>query len=579
MIVTTRCVCFPRNRIPFPELFKRLVIAVGVSLCLSCSTHLARLPNQSFERASLPARESSAHADLPTQAIQRDGVQPPSKYKIPDGQQSALPFQGEITRQRVASLVPQSIAPDIKPFSATGHMISVNAVDAPLQALLFSMAMETGLDLNIVGQLQDIVTVKLHQVSLSSALDQLARQSSLAWQISGDLLTIWVGDAYQHNYPVDYLNLERSTRSTVGLATQVGTINAADAQAGGIANSSQTKIESASDYQFWQRLEADIKGLVAAGAQGSSARSGTYPNRFSINPEAGLLTLYASPEIHHRVQRYLSLLHENTQRQVLIEATVVEVTLSDSFEAGVDWQLLAAGSSGLSAAQLLVGAPLLGAGAVGALAAPAGLVSLIHNSGIGDVNATLSLLEQFGDVRILSRPRIIALNNQSSVLKVVDNRVYFTAKVERSQSETRNDVVTETEIHTVPVGLVMNVTPQISQSGSVMLTVRPTLSRILGFVNDPNPALALSNVRNGVPEIQVRELESMLMVQSGEVAVIGGLMQETREENDARLPGLGRMPVLGKLFSKRARKHRQTELLIVLRPTVIPARGRRAVNP
>jgi len=102
-----------------------------------------------------------------------------------------------------------------------------------------------------------------------------------------------------------------------------------------------------------------------------------------------------------------------------------------------------------------------------------------------------------------------------------------------------------------------------------MLNVRPTLSRILGFVNDPNPELALANIKNGVPEIQVREMESMLRVQSGEVAVIGGLMQESEELDQSRLPGLGRVPILKQLFSHRKTTKRQTELLIVLRPTIV----------
>jgi len=239
------------------------------------------------------------------------------------------------------------------------------------------------------------------------------------------------------------------------------------------------------------------------------------------------------------------------------------------FEAGVDWQVLANGVSGFNAAQVLVGAPQVVAETVNRIASPAGLASLIHQGSDASISATLSLLEQFGDVRILSKPRIIALNNQSSVLKVVDNRVYFTVNVQRRQTEDQDEIVTETEIHTVPVGLVMHVTPYISERGSVMLNVRPTLSRILGFVNDPNPELAAANVSNGVPEIQVREMESMLQVDSGQVAIIGGLMQETQSDNDARLPGLGRLPGIGSLFSKRSHERRQTELLIVLRPTVL----------
>ncbi|NND89616.1 MAG: hypothetical protein HKN42_02035 [Granulosicoccus sp.] len=467
--------------------------------------------------------------------------------------------------------------------------LTVNAINAPVEALLHALATEAQVQLQLAGPLDRRVTLKLDQQSLSTTLGQLAEQAGFTWELTGRQLTIHHGDAYAFSYPIDYLNIDRRTESSVGLATRVGTINAADTAAHSIANSSQTRVENTSEHQFWHSLSADLESLIghargqesaqdAARDAAQDAARDAAPDAapgigraagFTINREAGLLNLFARPELHQVVQRYLVALHASARRQVLIEATVVEVALSDSFATGVDWQLLSDGVNGISAVQALLGAPLVAASTIDRVVAPAGLVSLVQQGSQGDVHATLSLLEQFGDVRILSRPRIIALNNQPSVLKVVDNRVYFTVNVERRQSETRDEIVTETEIHTVPVGLVMNVTPQISGSGAVMLNIRPTLSRILGFVNDPNPELAEANVRNGVPEIQVREMESMLQVQSGKVAIIGGLMQETREQNSSGLPGFARIPLLGHLFSQRDRKRRQTELLIVLRPTII----------
>ena len=194
-------------------------------------------------------------------------------------------------------------------------------------------------------------------------------------------------------------------------------------------------------------------------------------------------------------------------------------------------------------------------------------------SAIGNVLMTLKLLEQFGDVQILSSPKIIAMNNQTAVLKVVDNRVYFTVTVDPELRNAAGDITkvatVETEIHTVPVGFVMNVTPFISVSEEVVLNVRPSISRILGYVNDPNPALAKEGVVNPIPEIQVREMESMLRVNSGQVAIIGGLMQDQIEKRTSGVPGLSSLPVLGKLFSYQDDKIVKTELLVFLRPTVI----------
>ncbi|MGQ7845375.1 pilus (MSHA type) biogenesis protein MshL [Granulosicoccus sp. 3-233] len=523
-------------------MYRAHLIVIAAALVLSgCEASLARLPGERFE----------SH----------------TPFLLPDDPLSL----GQFVQPPLSTTDEPADAADTSPVAASTaarDLFDVNAVNAPLGALLHALATEAGIELQLQGKLDERVTLRLEQRSLPVLIDALAQQTEFAWTLQDKRLQVHNGRAYAFTYPVDYLNMDRRTESSVGLATQVGTINASDSSAHSIANSSQTRLENSSEHRFWDSLHSDIERLV------SQQTGDAAPARYTINREAGLLNLHAVPPVHRIIQRYLEQLHDSAGRQVLIEATVVEVTLSDSFDAGVDWQLLANSVNGVSAVQALTGAPLVNAESLGRVVPPAGMISLVQQGRHADVGATLSLLEQFGDVRILSRPRIIALNNQSSVLKVVDNRVYFTVNIERRQSETRDEIVTETEIHTVPVGLVMNVTPQISSNGAVMLNVRPTLSRILGFVNDPNPELAEANVRNGVPEIQVREMESMLKVQSGNMAIIGGLMQETSENSNSGLPALGRVPLVRQLFSQRSRNRRQTELLIVLRPTVIATDSR-----
>ena len=566
---------------------RRLALTVLALSLQACTSDLARLPESAFssqprlshERQLSPLSSPAAAPVSANEQRQPQTGSTPVEARAPDSLTDATDTMLQRYRytEQASTANTEGVraAGDnlLKAESTQGQPIdteprastySLEAFDTSLQALLFSLAADAGIQLQINGALNARVTVNAIEQPLDEIMTTLALQTGVSWQLRHQVLTVWSGDAYSHSYPINYLNIHRRTQSSVGLATQVGTINASNSSGGSIANSSQTQVENISEHLFWDSLNADLENIISRSGTGEAVDAG-----FSINKEAGLLTLHAKPRVHRDLQRFLNHLQASTQRQVLIEATVIEVALSDSFDAGVDWQLLAKGISGFNASQLLVGAPTVAADTIDRLTAPGGLVSLVQQSSKGDLRATLSLLEQFGDVRILSRPRIIALNNQSSVLKVVDNRVYFTVNVQRRQTEDDDEIVTETEIHTVPVGLVMNVTPQISEQGMVMLNVRPTLSRILGFVNDPNPELALANVQNGVPEIQVREMESMLQVRSGDVAIIGGLMQETQSDNDARLPGLGRLPGIGKLFSKTSRERRQTELLIVLRPTVL----------
>lgn len=551
----------------------RAVVPLLCALLTGCSTTLAQLPTRPFERAVPLAGSTKAEAPLATTAS--SPLQPPlsrgasMSASTAGSEADAVSLPSDAPVPAAQATPPQGGSVAVGSEASAKPLINVNAVAAPLDSVLYALASEAGYELGLSGELNTPVTLKLEQVSLPDIMHEVAAQLPISWAIEGRRLKLWAGAVYPYSYSIDYLNMHRRTQSSVGLATQVGTINAADNNAGSVANSSQTRVDNLSEHRFWESIDTDISGLLSHSRVNDEHASPESPPHYSINREAGLLTLSARPAVHQAVQNYLARLHDSAQRQVLIEATVVEVTLADRFQAGVDWQVLAAGVNGFSAAQVLLGSPVVNANTANRLTPGSGLISMTRKGSKADISGTLSLLEEFGDVRILSRPRIIALNNQSAVLKVVDNRVYFTAKVERSNSETRDEVITETDIHTVPVGLVMNVTPQISGDGAIMLNVRPSLSRILGFVNDPNPELAQANVQNGVPEIQVREMESMLRVHSGELAIIGGLMQETTEKNHSGLPGLRRLPLLGHLFSQQASKRRQTELLIVLRPTVM----------
>jgi general secretion pathway protein D len=249
----------------------------------------------------------------------------------------------------------------------------------------------------------------------------------------------------------------------------------------------------------------------------------------------------------------------------MIEATVVEVSLSDNYQSGVDWATISRNSGQIDFMQSVTGINLSDA--------PASVMTIDRTSGPDAIAATIRMLSEFGELRILSSPKIMALNNQAAMLRVVDNRVYFTVEVEPGIAPTATTAGTPplytTEVHTVPVGFVMSVTPQISDSDQVTLNVRPTISRIVRFVNDPNPVLAESGVINAIPEIQIREIESILKVYSGQVAVLGGLMQDTLENSTAGLPIASRLPGIRNLFSYRNDTATKTELIVFIRPVVV----------
>jgi general secretion pathway protein D len=170
-------------------------------------------------------------------------------------------------------------------------------------------------------------------------------------------------------------------------------------------------------------------------------------------------------------------------------------------------------------------------------------------------------------VKVLSSPKISVLNNQTAMLKVVDNVVYFLIKNDSTTTTTGTTNNFTSTPQSVSVGLVMSVTPQISESGSILLNVRPTISSLKGAgKTDPTPGLAVANV---VPEIQTREMESMLRLSDGEVAVMGGLMEDRISNTTNQIPGLGDIPGIGNFFRNRNETSTKTELVIFLKPTIV----------
>lgn len=444
------------------------------------------------------------------------------------------------------------------------YTVVVNEV--PVRELLFALARDADIDIDIVGDITGTVTLNAVDETLPRLLERISLQTAIRYRLQDDHLTIAADEPYLESYSIPYVNIDRTSSSSVDTATQIASTGTGDLQGGGGSaaggNNSRTTVTNESSQQLWQTLRRNLGGILNVEvAEGDKPDSDRY---IMINREAGQITVRATQRQHREVQRYLDRVMASVRRQVLIEATVVEVTLSDRYQAGVDWQFLSSEVGGLD----LLQSNMLG----GALQNPPNVVGQIVGNDVagGTLTATLRALETFGDVQVMSSPKIIALNNQLAILKVVDNRVFFTVEVETDTSET--GVVTrtfETEVNTVPVGLVMTVTPHIDAADEVLLNVRPTVSRILGFVNDPNPDLASAGVENAIPEIQVREMESLLRVHSGQVAVIGGLMQDSLDQTRREVPGLGRLPLIGRLFSFQDETVEKTELIIFMRPTVI----------
>jgi len=445
---------------------------------------------------------------------------------------------------------------------------SVVVKDVPAADLLFSLARDAGLDLDLQTTFDKTVTMNAVERPLREILERIARHAGMRYKLLGSNLVIQDDLPYWHNYAVDYVNISRSAESEVGVATQIATAGGSvgeqnSRQSSRQGNISKTIVKNTSRSDFWAALELGLESLVANENMAGAAPAAQDP--VIVNRMASIVTVLGSQEKHARVKVYLDRVLANAARQVLIEMTIVEVQLSDNFQGGVDWQRIAApGTDGWSLQTDLIGANLQ--------TSPFVALGYTNSDSTGNtINAAVRLLQQFGDTRVLSSPKIMALNNQTALLKVVNETVFFTVELDIREA-TVNIPERRTftsEIHTVPVGLVMSVTPQIGNSGFVSLSIRPTISRITGFAVDPAPKLAGADFDNLIPEIQVREIESLLQVMDGHTVVLGGLMQNEHISTQDGVPGLSRVPGVGRLFSYNTKEVVKTELVIFLKPTIV----------
>jgi len=444
--------------------------------------------------------------------------------------------------------------------------------------LLFSMARDAQINLDIHDDIEGTVTLNAIDQTLQQILERVSQQADIRYTLENNTLRVRADKPYLQSYTVDYVNISRVSKGIIRVATNIGSTgqgSIGDTEGGGQNenenNSSLTEVLLTSDNKFWQTLTHNIIEILYTEdddtentATATTTQSNALENNSDVivNRESGLIMVRASYRQHKEIQRFIDKVLNTSKRQVMIEATIAEIKLSDRYQAGVDWSVVAEDpTSGVNVLTNLAGNNLA--------QSPFSQFTLNDTIGGNQVSMTLKALEQFGDVQVLSSPKVMAINNQPAILKVVDNIVYFEMNVDTSLSDTQSLTSFETEIKTVPVGFVMAVTPFINDHEAVTLNIRPTISRVIDSVEDPNPAFKEAGVISEVPVIQIREIESILTINSGDTAVIGGLMQDTVNDKESGIPVLSSIPFIGSLFRYDDDFREKSELIIFIRPVVI----------
>lgn len=524
-------------------------------------------------------------------SVKRDPIAPPVSEKLaPSGHILAKTKVEDVVSPsaNIPGIVATQI-PVLPPLRGTSkeENYSISAVNVPVAELLFKLAKDSGKEMDIYAGIAGNVTINAINQPLNKILERISEQVGFIFDLNQNSIAIKPDYPEWRNYKVDYVNIVKKSNDSIDMKMSVSsTTNAGGA---GAAKASSTKVSVESVHDFWDKLEKNVQLLaqldpnasriILPNSSGNTPTPSQSPALSSIsqntvvNPEAGVISVYTTSLKHKSIKKYIDEVTQRAERQVLIEATVVEVLLNDDYQAGIDWSFFGDNAFGKDGG-LRISSPFSGPTDGFSVATVDNSGSLINGAMSGDWNilANLKLLKQFGDSKVLSSPKIMAINNQTALLKVVNNLVYFSVDVTVTPATTAGALSTttyETEINTVPVGFTMSVTPFVSENGEVTLNVRPTISRKIGEVNDPNPDLAKQGVISSIPIIQEKEMSSVLRLKDRQTAIIGGLIEDNNSNYRTGLPWVSDVPVVGDLFSTRDDSTQKSELVIFIRPVIV----------
>lgn len=628
--------------------------------------------------------------------------------------------------EKIPALVKASPTAPVLSDYDDGNTFDVVVTSVPVRDLLFALARDAGVNMDIDDQVGGVVSISALDQTLEAILERISQQVAIRVERVGDAMVIKPDLPYHKYYQVEYLNIARAFSSSASTA--------------GVGDTGAATVGNTAGNNFWESLENSIANileidyiggdatgaLAVAGEEGganlvqstqSEIKQSVTGNSYNLNPDTGVLVVYAPDALHSEIQNLLDRNMAVAKRQVLLEATVVEVVLNNQYSQGIDWSLFnSLASEGLALYQ--------GSTAGGAAAAVEYLTSLVevdtgtrefnaaafgnrsaqqlrdlvesfgfsssilsqygltdseigdiggladgdddfqdnrsdanlfasrlsaayladlessstslnndfnrvtelerilesefddgsglftYSAGLtytveevndtataassgglrpnnpqngfftaayrqGDISAAVQLLDTFGDAKILSSPRISALNHQPALLRVVDQEVYFTFEASETINEDTGQV-TEREFtveeNTVDVGFSMNVFPLVSENNEIILNLKPAVTRVIDYRQAPilsSYGSAAQGVQNFVPITRVRELESVISLRDGEIAVLGGLLEDRTGDNSSSVPGLSRLPGVGKLFEQTDQSTYKTEFVVFIRARII----------
>ena len=501
-----------------------------------------------------------------------------------------------------ALLPPLQIEP-VRPQAAVEPRFDLAVSNAPAQQVFVSIASSSRYSMLVPSDLSGNVTISLKNVTVHEALEALRELYGYEFRMQGTRIYIQPNTVQTRIFQVNYLAAKR--RGTTDMRVTSGSItnssnNSNSAAAGAAwtppagtspsggntsAGAPSSRVSTESDNDFWGELRSTLTAIV--GAEGD--------RKVIVNPLSGVVAVRGLPVDIRNAENYLRITQLIIERQVMIEAKIIEVQLSDGFSSGVNWAAFRGSRGRLSVGQGAPGTVLAPTGLIGTgasavdpatgtlsdplLAAIAGTNFVANATNLGsifglafqakDFAALLQFLETQGNVQVLSSPRIATINNQKAVLKVGTDE-FFVTSVSTSTTSSGINNVTSPSINVQPFfsGIALDVTPQIDENDSIILHLHPSVSAVAEKQKNINLG-SLGNFQLPLAASTVNESDSVVRVQDGHIVAIGGLMKQQQSSNVSGLPGAVDSHVLGSLFGQRSRSSSKSELVMLLKPTII----------
>jgi MSHA biogenesis protein MshL len=475
----------------------------------------------------------------------------------------------------------------------------VNTVEAPARAFFMGLVEDTPYNMLVDPKISGAISLQLKQVTVEEVLEAVRDLYGYDFRQTRSGFLVLPPAIQTRIFQLNYLDLQRQgmskTRVSSGQVTEVTSESSGDSGGGSSTTAEVTgsTVVTQSSSDFWTNVETDVRAIIGASpgerTEGASQNAAETPPAVSadsgavvVNRQSGIVMVRAMPQQLRDVADYLSKLERTVSRQVVLEAKIIEVELSDAYQAGINWAtVLTQGNKsffiGQRGPQTGFDGDLLAVPNTTVPVGPGNTLNGFLTNALGgaftlgldfaDFNAFIELLGTQGRTKVLSSPRVSTLHNQKAVIKAGSDEFFVTGVESQTTTGTATTSTVELELTPFFSGVALDVIPQISETGNVLLYIHPTVSD----VTDQQKNFSVRGFTDSLPLAfsQVRESDSIVRAASGQIIVIGGLMRVTRRKQDYKIPIAGDLPLVGRLFRSEREQNLTSELVILLRPLVV----------